>query len=110
MDAMTKRCGLPLLLGAVALAGCERAPAPHWEAVDARPEPPTDMVQALAGDAERLKEVRRLCRDTPDAIEPTLCLAAAQATRQRFMGEGRAKYTPEPVELPDAGLPEPVEE
>ena len=110
MNVMMTRAVLPALLGVVALVGCERASAPQWESVDVPPEPPADMVEALAGDAERLKEVRRLCRDSPDAIEPALCLAATQATRQRFTGDGKARYTPEPVELPDAGVPTPVEE
>lgn len=110
MNVRMTRGILPALLAVVALAGCERALAPQWESVDVPPEPPADMVQELAGDAERLKDLRRLCRDAPEAIEPALCLAAVQATRQRFMGEGKAKYTPEPVELPDAGVPGPVKE
>lgn len=90
---------------AVLLAGCSRD-APQMPVVPLpAPEPPADIVDELARDPERLKEVRRLCREDWEAVSEELCIAAVKATRQRFMGNGKAKYTPEPVELPEAQWP-----
>ncbi|MEL1262846.1 entry exclusion lipoprotein TrbK [Pseudoxanthomonas putridarboris] len=95
---------------AVLLAGCNRDVPQVLEVPLPTPEPAADLVDELARDPERLKEVRRLCREDWDAVDEELCVAAAKATRQRFMGDGKAKYTPEPVALPEAQLPEPTDE
>ncbi len=87
------------------LAACSRDAQQRQEVPLAAPEPAADLVDELARDPDRLKEVRRLCREDPAAIDEELCVAAAKATRQRFMGEGKAKYTPEPAALPETTLP-----
>lgn len=96
---------------AVLLAGCSRDAPQMPEVPLPAPEPAADLVDELARDPERLKEVRRLCRGGREQVTEELCVASAKATRQRFMGEGKAKYTPEPVELPEAAWPsEPQDE
>lgn len=90
------------------LAGCSRE-APQVQTVPL-PEPAADLVAELARDPDRLKEIRRLCREDRGNVAEELCIASAIATRQRFMGEGKARYTPEPADLPDAELPEPRDE
>jgi len=96
---------------AVGLAGCSRDTPQMSELPLPAPEPAAELVDELARDPERLKEMRRLCREDREAVSEELCIAAAKATRQRFMGEGKAKYTPEPVELPKAEWPpEPAQE
>lgn len=101
-----------LMMAAVAvlLAGCNRDVPQVPEVSLPTSEPSADLVDELAREPERLKEVRRLCRDNWDAVDEELCVAAAKATRQRFMGDGKAKYTPEPVALPEAQLPETTDE
>lgn len=78
---MKKTC---LLLLALALTACEK-PAP------------TDTVESLVAYAERLKEVERLCREDHAKMGDALCNAASEARRQRFMGDGKSKYTPQPA-------------
>ena len=72
-----------LLLLALVLTACEK-PAP------------TDTVESLAAHPERLKEVERLCREDHAKMGDTLCNAASEARRRRFMGDGKSKYTPQP--------------
>lgn len=96
---------------AVLLAGCGRDAPQVQEMPLPVPEPAADLVDELARNPERLKEIRRLCREGREQVTEELCLASAKATRQRFMGDGKAKYTPEPVELPEAQWPsEPQDE
>ena len=54
---------------------------------------PHDTVQSLAANPDRLKEVQRLCKEDP-AKMGDVCNAASEAFRQRFMGNGQARYTP----------------
>ena len=70
-----------LLLLALVLIACEK-PAP------------TDTVESLAANPERLKEVERLCRADHAKMGDTLCNEASEARRRRFMGDGKGKYTP----------------
>ena len=80
------------------------------QAPDSLPQPaarpPAELVDELARDPARLNEVRRLCREDREAVSEELCIASALAARQRFMGEGKTQYTPEPVELPEAEWPQ----
>lgn len=50
---------------------------------------PTDTVESLAGNLERLKEVERLCKADRKKMGDVLCNAAAEARRRRFMGDGK---------------------
>ena len=69
-----------MLLLALVLAACEK-PAP------------TDTVESLVANPERLKEVERLCKADHAKMGDALCNAASEARRRRFMGKG--KYTPQ---------------
>jgi conjugative transfer region protein TrbK len=57
---------------------------------------PSDTIESLAADPDRLKEVMRQCRrDHAEASDPR-CIAASEAFRRRFMGDGNTHYTPRP--------------
>jgi len=73
-----------MLLLALVLTACEK-PAP------------TDTVESLVANPERLKEVERLCRQDHAKMGDALCSAASEARRRRFMGDGKGKYTPQPA-------------
>lgn len=84
------------LLGIVsALAGCDRAaPAP---AIALTPNPSSGLVDELARDPDRLKELRRLCVEERDQVEEELCAASALAARKVFMGDSKPRYMPIPM-------------
>ncbi len=54
---------------------------------------PTDTVESLAANPERLKELRAQCKADHAKLGDALCNAVAEATRKRFMGNG-TPYTP----------------
>ncbi|MBN8765264.1 MAG: EexN family lipoprotein [Thiobacillus sp.] len=58
---------------------------------------PTDTVESLVANPERLKEVRRLCKEDHAKMGDATCNAAAEAFHQRFMGDSKGKYTPQPA-------------
>ncbi|MCC6708035.1 MAG: EexN family lipoprotein [Gammaproteobacteria bacterium] len=60
---------------------------------------PTDTVESLAANPERLQELREQCRTDRAKLGDELCNAVAEATRKRFMGDGKVPYTP-PKEQP----------
>lgn len=49
---------------------------------------PTETVESLVANPERLKELREQCRADRAKLGDELCNAVAEATRQRFMGDG----------------------
>lgn len=57
---------------------------------------PTETVESLAANPERLKEFRAQCKADHAKLGDALCNAVAEATRKRFMGNG-TPYTPEPT-------------
>ena len=57
---------------------------------------PTETVESLASNPERLKELRKQCKLDRAKLGDALCNAVAEATRKRFMGNG-TPYTPEPA-------------
>lgn len=57
---------------------------------------PTETVESLAANPERLKELRAQCKADRAKLGDALCNAVAEATRKRFMGNG-TPYTPETV-------------
>ncbi|MBC7706205.1 MAG: EexN family lipoprotein [Rhodoferax sp.] len=71
------------LMLAVLLAACGRSA-------------PTETVESLASNPERLKELRKQCKADRAKQGDALCNAVAEATRKRFMGNG-TPYTPEPA-------------
>jgi len=60
---------------------------------------PTDSVNSLMANPERLKEVRAQCKADHAKVGDALCNMAAEATRRRFMGGG-TPYTPAPLAPP----------
>lgn len=82
------------LMLAALLAGCGD-PAPTTPTT---PAPPTDTVESLAADPERLKALRQQCKADWAKVGDALCNMAAEAARKRFMGDG-VPYTP-PAEPP----------
>lgn len=60
------------------------------------PSAPTETVESLVANPERLKELRKQCKLDRAKLGDTLCNAVAEATRRRFMGDGVTPYTPSP--------------
>jgi hypothetical protein len=60
---------------------------------------PTESVESLAANPERLKEVRAQCKADHAKTGDALCNMASEATRRRFMGSG-TPYTPAPPATP----------
>ena len=58
---------------------------------------PTDTVESLAGNLERLKEVERLCKADHAKMGDALCNAAGEARRRRFMGDGKRETPAAPA-------------
>ena len=59
---------------------------------------PTESVESLMANPERLKDVRAQCKADHAKVGDALCNMAAEATRRRFMGSG-TPYTPMPAPL-----------
>lgn len=77
---------LALLLTLLVLASCS-------------PSAPPETVESLMANPERLKELRQQCKADRAKVGDALCNAVAEATRRRFMGDGKVPYTP-PNESP----------
>jgi len=60
---------------------------------------PTESVESLLENPERLKEVRAQCKADHDKMGDALCNKASEATPRRFMGSG-TPYTPAPPAAP----------
>lgn len=73
---------------ALALVGCQ-------------PSTPTDTVDSLTADPVRLKEVQRQCKLDRAKVGDSVCRAASEAYRRRFMGDGKANYTPQTPDKQD---------
>ncbi len=80
---MRNRILLPMTL---ALAACN-------------PPAPNDTVEYLADNPARLELLSEQCKADRAKLGDTLCNAVAEATRLRFMGDGKVPYTP-PKESP----------
>jgi hypothetical protein len=76
-----KKVGAVLVV--LALAACENSA-------------PTDTVDSLVVNPERLSEVPRLCKEETGNLGDAECAAASEAYRRRFMGDGKTQYTPPP--------------
>ena len=57
---------------------------------------PTDTVESLLANPERLKALRARCKADHAQVGDATCNAVSEATRQRFMGAG-TPYTPAPA-------------
>ena len=73
---------IPILMIAVLLTACGK---PN----------PTETIESLAANPERLKELRQQCKADRAKLGDALCNAVAEATRKRFMGDGKVPYTPQ---------------
>lgn len=77
---------IPVLTLAILLSACGQSA-------------PTETVDSLAANPERLKELRQQCKADRAKLGDVLCNAVAEATRKRFLGDGKVPYTP-PKESP----------
>ncbi|MFM0276511.1 EexN family lipoprotein [Paraburkholderia sediminicola] len=55
---------------------------------------PTDTVDSLAANPERLKALREQCKTDRAKLGDELCNRVAEATNRRFFGNGNTPYTP----------------
>jgi uncharacterized lipoprotein YmbA len=55
---------------------------------------PTDTVNSLAANPERLKALREQCKTDRAKLGDELCNRVAEATNRRFFGNGNTPYTP----------------
>lgn len=60
---------------------------------------PTETVESLAANPERLKALRHQCKTDRAKLGDELCNRVAEATNRRFLGDGKTPYTP-PKEQP----------
>ena len=58
------------------------------------PPQPTDTVDSLVANPERIKEIRRLCTEDRAKVNDDICVAAAQAAKRRFYGERPEQKAP----------------
>lgn len=86
---------IPFLLAAV-LCACGQSEKSQKSADSAANIP---MVEELAANPERLKELRQQCKTDRPKLGDVLCNRVAEATRKRFYGDGEIPYTP-PKESP----------
>ncbi|SQC97061.1 lipoprotein [Pseudomonas aeruginosa] len=77
---------MPPLLLLAALTACGPSETPRQANV------PT--VDELAADPARLKELRQQCKTDRAILGDVLCNRVAEATRKRFLGDGKTPYTP----------------
>jgi hypothetical protein len=55
---------------------------------------PTETVESLAANPERLKELREQCKTDRAKLGDELCNLIAEATNRRFFGDGKTPYNP----------------
>ena len=60
---------------------------------------PTETVESLEADPERLKLLREQCKTERAKLGEELCDRVAEATKRRFFGDGKVPYNP-PKESP----------
>ena len=61
---------------------------------------PTDTVESLMANPERLKALRAQCKVDHAKLGDARCNIVAEATRRRFMGDGKSPYTNDPAPQP----------
>ncbi|OGB17691.1 MAG: entry exclusion lipoprotein TrbK [Burkholderiales bacterium RIFCSPLOWO2_12_67_14] len=55
---------------------------------------PTETVESLAADPDRLKQLREQCKTERAKLGDELCDRVAEATKKRFFGDGKVPYNP----------------
>lgn len=83
------------LLLATALVACGKPEPPETSSKPA----PTETVESLVANPERLKELRAQCKTDRAKLGDELCNRVAEATNRRFLGDGKTPYNP-PKEAP----------
>jgi hypothetical protein len=68
-------------------------------------KPPTDTVESLIANPERLKELRAQCKADRAKVGDATCNAVGEATTRRFLGEGKVPYNP-PASQPAFEVPQ----
>jgi hypothetical protein len=58
------------------------------------PSAPTETVESLAANPERLKVLRQQCKTDRAKLGDALCNRVAEATNRHFLGDGKMPYTP----------------
>lgn len=51
------------------------------------PSQPSETVDALAANPERIKEIQRQCKEDRAKVGDELCMRAAEAAKRRFFGD-----------------------
>ncbi len=85
---------IPLLLAAM-LVACGKSQQTETAPASA----PTETVDFLVANPERLKELREQCKTDRAKLGDDLCNRVAEATNRRFFGNGKTLYNP-PKEAP----------
>ena len=80
---------IPFLLAATLVACGKSEPAKT-----STTSGPSETVDSLAANPERLKELRQQCKTDRATLGDVLCNRVAEATRKRFYGDGKTPYTP----------------
>ncbi|WP_372360682.1 EexN family lipoprotein [Xanthomonas sp. NCPPB 1325] len=78
------------LLLATMLVACGRSEPTETVTASGRIE----TVESLAANPERLKTLRQQCKTDRAKLGDELCNRVAEATNQRFLGDGNTPYTP----------------
>ncbi|MDD5364791.1 MAG: EexN family lipoprotein [Gallionellaceae bacterium] len=84
-----------LLLLAMALVACGKSEPTATPSASG----PTETVESLVANPERLKALRQQCKTGRAKLGDELCNRVAEATNRRFLGDGKTPYTP-PKEQP----------
>ena len=68
---------------------------------------PIESVESLVANPEGLIELRAQCKADHAKVGDAICGAVSEATRRRFMGDGKSPYANDPVPkpVPPAQLP-----
>lgn len=85
---------IPFLLAATLVACGKSEPT-----ATSNSSAPTETVESLAANPERLKALRQQCKTDQAKLGEELCNRVAEATNRRFLGDGKTPYTP-PKEQP----------
>ncbi|MCK4142439.1 EexN family lipoprotein [Ralstonia nicotianae] len=85
---------IPLFLAAMLVACGKSGPT-----ATTSKSSPTESVESLVANPERLKELRQQCKTDRAKLGDELCNRVAEATNRRFLGDGKTPYTP-PKEQP----------
>ena len=85
---------IPLLLAGM-LVGCGKSELAKTSTTSG----PSETVESLAANPERLKELRHQRKIDRAKLGDELCNRVAEATNRRFLGDGKTPYTP-PKEQP----------